>query len=39
MEEMEQELAVFVSPADRAAAGALLEGATALARRGAASDY
>jgi len=39
MEELERELAVFVSPADRAAAGALLEAATALARRGAAPDY
>jgi DNA-binding MarR family transcriptional regulator len=39
MEELERELAVFASPVDRAAAGALLEAATALARRGAASDY
>ena len=39
MEELERELAVFVSPADRAAAGALLEAATALAQRGAAPDY
>jgi DNA-binding MarR family transcriptional regulator len=38
-EELERELAVFASPVDRAAAGALLEPATALARRGAASDY
>jgi DNA-binding MarR family transcriptional regulator len=39
MEELERELAVFVSPADRASAGALLEAAMALVRRGAASDY